>query len=40
MQVKVPPNSRGGQKLRLRGQGRPGPRGRGDLYLHLVEKKE
>lgn len=40
LQVKVPPNSRGGQKLRLRGQGRPGPHGRGDLYLHLVEKKE
>lgn len=39
LQVKVPPGSRSGQKLRLRGKGRPGPFGSGDLFLHLVEKE-
>ena len=39
LRVKIPPGSKDGQKLRLRGKGLPGPRGRGDLYLHLVRKK-
>ncbi len=38
LQVKIPPGSRNGQKLRLRGKGRVGSLGRGDLYLHLVRK--
>lgn len=38
LQVTIPPGSRNGQKLRLRGKGRPGPLGNGDLYLNLVEK--
>jgi DnaJ-class molecular chaperone len=38
LKVKIPPGSRNGQKLRLRGKGRPGPFGRGDLFLHLVKK--
>lgn len=38
LKVRVPPGSRNGQKLRLRGKGRLGPFGRGDLYLHLVRK--
>jgi curved DNA-binding protein len=38
LRVKIPPHSRHGQKLRLRGKGRPGPLGNGDLYLNLVEK--
>jgi len=38
LKVKIPPGSRNGQKLRLRGKGRLGPLGRGDLYLHLVRK--
>ena len=34
--VKVPPGSSTGRKLRLRGQGFPGPRGgHGDLYAVL-----
>jgi curved DNA-binding protein len=34
--VKVPPGSSTGRKLRLRGEGFPGPRGgRGDLYAVL-----
>jgi curved DNA-binding protein len=39
LKVQVPPGSKGGQLLRLRGQGRPGPLARGDLYLQLVEKE-
>jgi curved DNA-binding protein len=39
LKVSIPPGSRDGQKLRIRGKGRPGPLGRGDLYLHLVKKK-
>ena len=39
LKVKIPPNSRSGQKLRIRGKGRPGPYGRGDLYLNLVEQE-
>ncbi|MCB2217012.1 DnaJ domain-containing protein [Desulfofustis glycolicus] len=35
LKVSIPPDSRAGQRLRLRGKGRPGPAGRGDLYLHL-----
>jgi hypothetical protein len=38
LKVKVPPGSRAGQKLRLRGRGLPGPGGRGDLYVELVGK--
>ncbi len=39
LKVKIPPGSRAGQKLRIRGKGRPGPHGRGDLYLHLAKKE-
>lgn len=39
LKVKIPPGSRYGQKLRLRGKGRQGERRRGDLLLELVEKK-
>lgn len=39
LKVIIPPNSKNGQKLRLRGKGRPGPMGKGDLYLHLIEKE-
>lgn len=38
LKVKIPPGSRNGQKLRLKGKGRLGPFGRGDLFLHLVKK--
>jgi curved DNA-binding protein CbpA len=38
LKVNIPPGSKDGQKLRIRGKGRPGPHGRGDLYLHLVKK--
>ncbi len=38
LKVSIPPGSKDGQKLRIRGKGRPGPLGRGDLYLHLVKK--
>jgi DnaJ-class molecular chaperone len=38
LKVKIPPGSRNGQKLRLKGKGRVGPFGRGDLYLQLVRK--
>lgn len=38
LKVTIPPGSKDGQKLRLRGIGRPGPLGRGDLFLHLVKK--
>jgi curved DNA-binding protein len=35
--VKVPPGSSSGRKLRLRGQGMPGPRGeQGDLYAEVM----
>jgi curved DNA-binding protein len=34
--VRIPPNSRGGERLRLRGRGLPvGPAQRGDLHVHL-----
>lgn len=39
LKVSIPPGSRDGQKLRIRGKGRPGSKGRGDLYLHLVKKE-
>ncbi len=35
LKVAIPPGSRAGQKLRLRGKGRQGETMRGDLYLHL-----
>ncbi len=38
LKINIPPGSKNGQKLRIRGKGRPGPMGRGDLYLHLVQK--
>lgn len=38
LKVKIPPNSKAGQKLRLRGKGTQGPDGRGDLFLCLQEK--
>lgn len=38
LKINIPPGSKDGQKLRIRGKGRPGPMGRGDLYLHLVQK--
>jgi len=36
LKVKIPPDSREGQKLRIRGKGRPSPFGRGDLFLQLA----
>lgn len=39
LKVSIPPGSKSGQKLRIRGKGRPGPMGRGNLYLHLVKKE-
>ena len=38
LRVKIPPGSAVGRKLRLKGKGRPGPYGRGDLYLNLVHQ--
>ncbi|WP_136805874.1 DnaJ domain-containing protein [Desulfosediminicola flagellatus] len=35
LKVNIPAGSRAGQKLRLKGKGRIGPGGRGDLYLKL-----
>ncbi|SDF20994.1 curved DNA-binding protein [Thermus arciformis] len=35
VEVTVPPRTQAGRKLRLRGKGFPGPRGRGDLYLEV-----
>ncbi len=35
LRVKIPPGSRPGSKLRLRGRGRAAAHGRGDLYLKL-----
>ena len=37
LRVKVPPNSRPGQKLRLVGKGTQGEHGRGNLYLELQQ---
>lgn len=39
LKISIPPGSKDGRKLRIRGKGRPGPQGRGDLYLHLVKKE-
>lgn len=39
LKVRIPAGSRGGQKLRLRGKGAPGPDGRGDLFLELCERE-
>lgn len=39
LKVKIPPGSKAGQKLRLKGKGRPGPFGRGDLFLQLEQKQ-
>ncbi len=38
LKISIPPGSKNGQKLRIRGKGRSGPMGRGDLYLRLVQK--
>ncbi len=38
LKVNIPPGSKSGQKLRIRGKGRPSAGGRGDLYLQLVKK--
>lgn len=38
LKIKVPPGSRHGQKLRLRGKGNQGPNGPGDLYLHIQQQ--
>ena len=37
LKVRIPPGSRAGTKLRLRGRGRSGQAGRGDLYLLLEQ---
>ncbi|MBM9605685.1 J domain-containing protein [Desulfopila inferna] len=39
LKVKIPPGSKYGQKLRLKGRGKEGGNRRGDLYLHLCRKK-
>lgn len=39
LKVKIPPGSRYGQKLRIKGRGKEGKKRRGDLYLHLCRKK-
>ena len=39
LKVTIPPGSRDGQKLRLKGKGGNGLEGRGDLYL-VLETKE
>lgn len=38
LKVKIPPGSRYGQKMRLRGKGRQGKHSRGDLFLELCRK--
>lgn len=38
LKIKVPPGSRQGQKLRLRGKGNHGPGGPGDLFLHIQQQ--
>ncbi len=38
LKVKIPAGSRYGQKLRLKGKGKPGANGRGDLFLQLCKK--
>lgn len=40
LRVSIPPGSHAGQKLRIKGKGRPSPHGRGDLYLKLVKKEK
>ena len=35
IEVKIPPGVDSGMRLRLSGEGEGGPRGRGDLYVHL-----
>ena len=40
LRVRVPPHSRAGQRLRLRGKGAFTSRGRGDLYLCLEEEEK
>ena len=38
IEVTVPPGVESGMRLRLSGEGEPGTRGRGDLYVHLAVK--
>lgn len=38
LKVNIPPGSKDGQRLRIPGKGRPGPLGRGDLFLRLEQK--
>lgn len=40
LKVSIPPGSHEGQKLRIKGKGRLGSMGRGDLYLKLVKKEK
>ena len=39
LKVKIPPGSKHGQKMRLKGRGKQGKKGRGDLFLQLCKKK-
>jgi DnaJ-class molecular chaperone len=39
LKIKIPQGSSVGKKLRIKGKGRPGPYGRGDLYLNLVRQE-
>jgi curved DNA-binding protein len=39
LKIKIPPGSRAGRRLRIRGKGRANEQGRGDLYLVLELKK-
>ena len=38
LKVRIPPGSKNGQKLRIRGKGKAGESGRGDLFLVLELK--
>lgn len=38
LKVRIPPNSKPGSKLRLRGKGKVGEAGRGNLYLQIEEQ--
>ncbi len=39
LKVKIPPGSRHGQKMRLKGKGRQGKKRRGDLFLQLCKRE-
>ena len=38
LRIHIPPHSRGGQRLRVKGKGEFSSHGPGDLFLHLVEE--